>query len=85
MQDPKSLQDIEAEFPDWQAWRGPENDLCHARRDDSAEIVTGTSLLDLRDQIIIWTRREALGLSHTGYTLTPADIGTLHINGGCSV
>ena len=48
--DDPTLEDVAAEFPDWNAWRGPSG-LYYAGRADTAQ-VQGEDPMDLRDQII---------------------------------
>ena len=59
--EPRSVSDLEAEFPEWDAWRGV-NNLWYVRKTMSTApvIMSGESLTDLRDQIIVWVRNHTL-------------------------
>lgn len=55
MTEPATAEDIAAEFPGWNAWRGV-NQLWYARLVMSSPpvVLHGQDLVDLRDQIIRW-------------------------------
>jgi hypothetical protein len=60
--EPKSLDEIEREFTDFRAWLGTDQ-LVHACLRTSVSgpgsILTGEDLMDLRDEIIKFTRLQA--------------------------
>ena len=64
MGEPQTADDIEREFPEWQAWLGTDRRF-HARmRSGSRIVVHGEDLTDLRDQVIKWLRQEEHGPPH---------------------
>ena len=58
--EPRSPEDLTAEFPSWEVWRGV-NQLWYARllKSSPPVVVRGEDLTDLRDQVIAWIWRQA--------------------------
>jgi hypothetical protein len=56
--EPTSLEELRAEFPDWIIDRGLSGRY-YAWRPRASPILSGEDLLDLRDQVLGWVRRQA--------------------------
>ncbi len=56
--EPRSLAELGAGFPDWIIDRGLSGRY-YARRPQDSPILSGEDLLDIRDQVLGWIRRQA--------------------------